>query len=171
MGNKPRNPEHLTKEDVLNIVKKRKAEPSTNSEARFKAQYEREKQLLAESRNLFNYDELVNSADIPRKVVLPDFGFHVEYCPLTSKERNEVFALKHHDPLMQLDMRNRKSLSMMMQKAMPHVKNIEAKVDKLPATWIDAIMIQISKEERAFLPQIVNDALLGLNRTQKPRKS
>lgn len=141
------------------------------SEDRFKAEYERQKHLLAESRNLFDYAELVNSASIPRKVVLDDFGFYIEYCPLTSEERNKVFAIRHHEPLVQLDMRNRKALAMMMQKAMPDKQDIEAKVDQLPATWIDAIMIKIAKEENAFLPQLMNDALRGLNKIPKPRKS
>jgi hypothetical protein len=93
---------------------------------------EQEKTLFAESRNLFDFEELVNASTTPRKLVLPELGFFVTYCPLTGKERNEISKNKHHDKAIEQDVRNRKAVVLMIKKANPEVQGIEEKVENLP---------------------------------------
>lgn len=132
---------------------------------------EEEKRVLAESRNLFDFEELVGAADIPKKLVLPELGFHVNYCSLTSDERNKIRAIQHHDKEIRTDMQNRKALAMMIQKANPDVPDMEAKVNNLPGEWIDAILLKIGVEANSFLLPLLNDALRGLNKTRMHREN
>ena len=131
----------------------------------------KQKLMFAESRNLFDYDDLLNSASIPIKIAFPELEFFVLYCPLTSGERNECKKIKHVDRAIQVDMQNRKYVSLMLQKANPEVPNMAAKVDKFPATWVDAIIMKIGEKDNRFLLPLLNNAVRGLDKIRRHKEN
>ena len=124
---------------------------------------------IAERSNLFDIDELLNNARIQRKLILEDLGYHVYWCPLNAAERAEIFRIKDSDKDIQLDLRNRKALFIMLNKA--DERWTEEKVDTLPAAWVDVILIEIGKESNSFLRPRVITALGGLRLTSRRKKS
>ena len=131
---------------------------------------EKEQRELAEARNLLDADELINYANTPKKLVLPSIGGFITYCPLRIEDRSEVMKIKDSDPDVQLDKRNRHIVYMMLKRA--DERWTEEKAYNLPAAWIDAILIEYTKEEQdRFLLPIYRRRLNGSGRTPKPRKS
>lgn len=148
------------------LEKRRLATNYSSLQNRYQQWDKKEQRLLAEARNLFDYEELVGAANIPKKLVLPELGFHLTYCSLTSDERNKIREVQHHDKAIRNDLQNRKALAMMIKKANPTVPDIENKVNNLPGEWIDAVLLKIGVEVNSFLLPLLNDALRGLNKTR-----
>lgn len=126
---------------------------------------------LAEARHLFDVDEILSDALKPRKLLLPELGadsFHVFYCPLNSVDRVNVMKIEDKNFDVQIDLRNRKALHIMLSKA--DERCTEAVVRRMPAAWIDVILTKISAEQRSFLSPLVRSVLSGLGPTSRPRR-
>lgn len=131
---------------------------------------EKEQWDRAEAQNLLDADDLINYANIKKKLVLPTIGGHVMYCPLRIEDRSEVMKIKDSDPDVQLDKRNRHVVYMMLKRA--DDRWTQDKVYGLPAAWIDAILIEYTKEEQdRFLLPIYQRRLDGLASIRRRRKS
>jgi len=138
---------------------------------RLQAAERKEYEGLAADRNLFDVEELLNAGTIPRKLELPELGedsFHVYYCPLNAKDRLTVLRIVNVKPEIQRDLQNRKMLYLMLHKA--DERWTEEKVDGLPATWVDAILIKIGREQNRFLQRLVRGGLAGLGQTPRLSK-
>lgn len=131
---------------------------------------EKEQWDRAEAQNLLDADELINYAVTKKKLVLPTIGGYVMYCPLRIEDRAEIMKIKDGDPDVQLDKRNRHTAYMMLKRA--DDRWTQEKAYNLPASWVDAILIEYGKEEQdRFLLPILRRRLDGLRQTRKPRKS
>ncbi len=131
---------------------------------------EKEQREKAEAQNLLEADELINYAVTPKKLVLPTIGGYVMYCPLRIEDRAEIMKIKDSDPDVQLDKRNRHTVYMALSRA--DDRWTQEKAYNLPASWVDAILIEYGKEEQdRFLLPILRQRLAGLASLRKPRKS
>ena len=133
---------------------------------------EEEHLALAEARNLFDVDDLLDNATKPRKLLLPELGdesFHVFWCPLNSVDRVDIMRIEDKNNDVKTDLRNRKAVYVMLSKA--DSRCTEDMVRRMPAYWIDAILTKISAEQRSFLSPLVRNVLSGLRPTSRPRRS
>ncbi len=147
------------------------AEINRETMASFMALEEKEHIELAEARNLFDVDEVLRDALKPRKLLLPELGedsFHVFYCPLNSIDRVNVMRIEDKNLDVQVDLRNRKAIHIMLSKA--DERCTEEVVSHMPAVWIDVILTKISAEQRSFLSPLVRSVLSGLGPTSRPRR-
>jgi len=127
---------------------------------------------LAEARNLFDVDEVLTDGLKARKLLLPELGedsFHVFYCPLNSVDRVQIMRIEDKNSDVQIDLRNRKAVQIMLGKA--DDRCTEEFVRRMPAYWIDVILTKVSGEQRSFLSPLVRNVLLGLSRTSRLRRS
>jgi len=132
---------------------------------------EEEYLALAEARNLFDVDELLETAINPRKLLLPELGeesFHVFWCPLNSVDRVDIMRIEDKNSDIQIDLRNRRAVYIMLSKADPRCT--EDVIRKMPAYWIDVILTKVSAEQRSFLSPLVRSVLSGLNPTSRLRR-
>jgi len=126
---------------------------------------------LAEARNLFDVDEVLSDATKPRRLLLPELGddsFHVYWCPLNSVDRVTVLRVTDENPDVQIDLRNRKAVYLMLSKA--DKRCTEQLVQQMPAYWIDVILTKIAAEQNSFLSPLVRNVLSGLKPTSTPRR-
>lgn len=130
-------------------------------ERRFMESEAEELRRQAEARNLFSDKSFLEDAQKPKKLVIPELGGHVLYCPLSYGERLEVTKIKDQDK------QNRRALFIMLGKANPEIT--EDMINNLRADYVDAILMAISKETNSFLLPIISDVLSGFSRTLKPR--
>lgn len=127
---------------------------------------------LAEARNLFDVDEVLTDGLKARKLLLPELGedsFHVFYCPLNSVDRVQIMRIEDKNSDVQIDLRNRKAVQIMLGKA--DDRCTEEFVRRMPAYWIDVILTKVSGEQRSFLSPLVRNVLLGLSRTSRLRRN
>ena len=132
---------------------------------------EEEYLALAEARNLFDVDELLETAIKPRKLSLPELGeesFHVFWCPLNSVDRVDIMRIEDKNSDVQIDLRNRRAVYIMLSKA--DSRCTEAMIRRMPAYWIDVILTKVSAEQRSFLSPLVRSVLSGLRPTSRPRR-
>ncbi len=126
---------------------------------------------LAEARNLFDVDEVLSNALKPRIMVLPELGddsFHVYWCPLNSVDRVEIMRIEDKNADVQIDLRNRKAIQIMLGKA--DSRCTENFVRRMPASWIDVILTKVAAEQRSFLSPLVRSVLTGLSPTFRRRR-
>ncbi len=138
---------------------------------RLKGAADAEHIAIAEARNLFDVDEILSDALKPRRLLLPELGddsFHVYYCPLNSVDRVEIMRIEDKNIDVQIDLRNRKAIHIMLSRA--DDRCTEEIVRRMPAYWIDMILTKVSVEQRSFLSPLVKSVLLGLSPTSKPKK-
>ena len=120
---------------------------------------------VKELRNLFDIDELLAK----QRIDVPTLGFYVEYVPLTAADRTEVFRVKDQDPDVQRDLQNRKELYLMLKKANPNL--MEQQIHNLPAVYVDAMLVEIRREQNRFLLPLVKHALTGSGITMPPNEN
>ena len=181
MSDIDKTPEEL--ERKLEKLKKEAAEKPAEPQAKTleEINIEREAQLqkavdaeymrLAEDRNLFDVDEILSDALKPRKLLLPELGeesFHVYWCPLNSVDRVEIIRIEDKNSDVQIDLRNRKAVHIMLGKA--DGRCTEEVVRRMPAYWIDIILTKVSAEQRSFLSPLVRSVLAGLSPTSRRRR-
>jgi len=181
MSDIDKTPEEL--ERKLEKLKKEAAEKPAEPQAKTleEINIEREAQLqkavdaeymrLAEDRNLFDVDEILSDALKPRKLLLPELGdesFHIYWCPLNSVDRVEIMRIEDKNSDVQIDLRNRKAIHIMLSKA--DRRCTEEVVRRMPAYWIDAILTKVSAEQRSFLSPLVRSVLTGLSPTSRRRR-
>lgn len=132
----------------------------------FADEVERYKRVLAEGRNLFDIDEILHYAERPHKLVLTEFpdlvGASVFWCPLNTRERREVFKIKHADVNIQRDLQNRKTVFFSLKKANPDQNITEEMIDGWPNFIIDRIMLELNSLENRFLLRPMTKDLDGL---------
>jgi hypothetical protein len=146
------------------------AEVNEENRQKLESLVSRDEIALAEAKNLLEADELINYAVTPKKLVLPTIGGYVMYCPLRIEDRAEIMKIKDSDPDVQLDKRNRHTVYMALSRA--DSRWTQEKAYNLPASWVDAILIEYGKEEQdRFLLPILRQRLAGLASPRKPRKS
>ena len=127
---------------------------------------------LAEARNLFDVDEVLTDGLKARKLLLPELGedsFHVFYCPLNSVDRVQIMRIEDKNSDVQIDLRNRKAVQIMLGKA--DDRCTEEFVRRMPAYWIDVILTKVSGEQRSFLSPLVRNVLAGLSPTSRLRRN
>ena len=126
---------------------------------------------LAESRGLFDVDEVLSDATKPRKLLLTELGddsFHVYWCPLNSVDRVTVLRITDENPDVQVDLRNRKAVYLMLNKA--DNRCTEQLVQRMPAYWVDVIITKIAAEQNSFLSPLVRSVLSGLKPASTRRR-
>lgn len=126
---------------------------------------------LAEARSLFDVDEVLNNALKTRKLLLPELGVdscHVAWCPLNSVDRVAVLRIVDDNPDVQVDLRNRKAVYLMLSKADDNVT--EEMVQRMPANWVDIIITKIAAEQNSFLSPLVRNVLSGLKPASTHRR-
>ena len=159
------------KEKPVEPPKKTLAEINIEREARLRKAADAEYMRLAEDRNLFDVDEILSDALKPRKLLLPELGdesFHVYWCPLNSVDRVEIMRIEDKNSDVQIDLRNRKAVQIMLRKA--DRRCTEEVVRRMPAYWIDIILTKVSAEQRSFLSPLVRSVLAGLSPTSRRRR-
>ena len=127
---------------------------------------------LAEARSLFDVDAILSDATTPRKLLLPeleDSSFHVMWCPLNSVDRVAVLRITDDNADVQVDLRNRKAVYLMLSKA--DSRCTEQIVERMPAHWIDLILTKIGAEQNSFLSPLVRNVLSGLKPTSMLRRN
>lgn len=142
------------------------AQENLERDARLQGAVDREFREIAEARNLFDVNEILDDALKPRKLLIPELGdksFHVFYCPLNSVDRVKLLRIEDDNDEVRLDLINRQSVYIMMSKADPRCT--EDLVRRMPAHWIDLILTKILTEQTSFLPHLVKNVLAGLDQT------
>jgi hypothetical protein len=130
-----------------------------------------EKAKLAKTRNLADADVLLNYANIVKHLEIPTLGVFVEYTPLRIQDRIEINSIKHKDEEIRNDLRNRRTLFLLVYRANKEFWTQE-KVNELPAMFIDAILMEYGQvEDDRFLLPIITRKLSGLTEASLPRKS
>lgn len=158
---KPADPPREKTLEEINIERMARLEGAVDAEYR----------ELAETRNLFDVDEILSNAMKPRKMLLPELGddsFHVYWCPLTSVDRVEIMRIEDENADVQVDLRNRRAVYIVLSKA--DSRCTEDVVRNMPAFWIDVILTKISAEQRSFLSPLVRGVLTGLGPTSRLRR-
>ena len=158
-----KKPDETLEEYNLRVFKELEKRADDHEEAEFRD--------LAEARNLFDVDEILSDALKPRKLLLPELGdesFHVYWCPLNSVDRVEIMRIEDKNSDVQIDLRNRKAIHIMLSKA--DRRCTEEVVRRMPAYWIDAILTKVSAEQRSFLSPLVRSVLTGLSPTSRRRR-
>ena len=123
---------------------------------------------LAGVRDLADADEVLNYANIRKRLELPSFGYFVEYCPLRVEDRLQITSIKDDDEAIQTDLRNRRTVFLLLNRARPDIWT-EEKVNKLAAVFIDAIVMEYgSQEGDRFLLPIIKRKLDGLTSPSPP---
>jgi len=130
-----------------------------------------EKAKLAKTRNLADADVLLNYANIVKHLEIPTLGVFVEYTPLRIQDRIEINSIKHKDEEIRNDLRNRRTLFLLVYRANKEFWTQE-KVNELPAMFVDAILMEYGQvEDDRFLLPIITRKLSGLTQASLPRKS
>jgi hypothetical protein len=130
-----------------------------------------EKAKLAKTRNLADADVLLNYANIVKHLEIPTLGVFVKYTPLRIQDRIEINSIKHKDEEIRNDLRNRRTLFLLVYRANKEFWTQE-KVNELPAMFIDAILMEYGQvEDDRFLLPIITRKLSGLTEASLPRKS
>ena len=130
-----------------------------------------ERAKLAKTRNLADADVLLNYANIVKHLEIPTLGVFVEYTPLRIQDRIEINSIKHKDEEIRNDLRNRRTLFLLVYRANKEFWTQE-KVNELPAMFIDAILMEYGQvEDDRFLLPIITRKLSGLTEASLPRKS
>ena len=132
---------------------------------------EKEHMELAEARGLFDVDAILTDATSPRKLLLPELeesSFHVMWCPLNSVDRVAVLRITDDNPDVQVDLRNRWAVYLMLSKA--DARCTEKVVERMPAHWVDLILTKIGSEQNSFLSPLVRNVLSGLRPTSVRRR-
>ena len=130
-----------------------------------------EKAKLAKTRNLADADVLLNYANIVKHLEIPTLGVFVEYTPLRIQDRIEINSIKHKDEEIRNDLRNRRTLFLLVYRANKEFWTQE-KVNELPAMFIDAILMEYGQvEDDRFLLPIITRKLSGLTEASLPKKS
>lgn len=119
---------------------------------------------LAKVRNLADAEVVLNYANIVKKLELPSLGFFVEYCPLRIKDRLEINAISDESEEIQIDLRNRRTLYLILHRADPELWTPQ-KIEELPAMFVDAILMEYGQvEDDSFLLPIITRKLDGLTK-------
>lgn len=119
---------------------------------------------LAATRNLFDVDEILTDALKPRKMMLPELGddsFHVYWCPLNSADRVELSRIEDKSLEVRANLINRKAVYIMLNRA--DNRCTEDTVARMPAHWIDMIMLKVAGEQRSFLSPLLKSVLDGFD--------
>ena len=160
-----------TKEKTADSREKTQEEINREREAQLQRAVDADYMSLAENRNLFDVDEILSDALKPRKLLLSELGdesFHVFWCPLTSVDRVEIMRIEDKNVDVQIDLRNRRAIYIMLSKA--DSRCTEDMIRQMPAYWIDMILTKVSAEQRSFLSPLVRSVLSGLMPTSRPRR-
>lgn len=124
----------------------------------------------AKIRNLADADEIINYANIKKKLELPSIGYFVDYFPLRIQDRIEVMRITDDNVEVQTDLRNRRTVFLLLNRADPETWNKET-VGKLSAVLVDAILMEYGYEEDdRFLLPIIKRKLDGLAQITQPRE-
>ena len=124
---------------------------------------------LSKVRDLANAEEVLNYANIRKKLELPSFGYFVEYCPLRVEDRLQISAIQDKDEAILTDLRNRRTVYLLLNRARPDVWT-EEKVNQLASVFIDAIIMEYgAMEEDRFLLPIIKRKLDGLVSISPPK--
>jgi hypothetical protein len=122
----------------------------------------------AKVRNLADADEIINYANIKKKLELPSIGYFVEYLPLRIEDRIEVMRITDDNLEVQTDLRNRRTVFLLLNRANPEIWTEET-VGKLSAVLVDAILLEYGYEEDdRFLLPIIKRKLDGLAQITQP---
>lgn len=125
---------------------------------------------LAKDRNLADAPEMINYANIKKKLELPSLGYHVEYCPLRIEDEVEIDQIKDDNPEVQQDLRNRKKAYLILSRA--DSRWTDQVVKELAAVIIDAILMEYdTAEDTRFLLPIIRRRSAGLRRALVPSES
>jgi len=148
-----------TFEDFQRLAEELTGEPQT--EENIKAQQ-------AKDRNLADAEELISYALTKKKLELPTVGAFVEYMPLRTQERIEINSIHDENEDIQRDLRNRKTVYLLLNRA--DKRYTEDAIDNLPASIIDAILLEYEMAENApFLLPILNRRRDGFRQTLRRR--
>ena len=126
---------------------------------------------LAKVRNLADAEVVLNYANIVKRLELPSLGFFVEYCPLRIKDRIAINEISHESEEILNDMRNRKTLFLILNRAKPELWT-EERINDLPAMFVDAILMEYGQvEDDSFLLPIIARKLDGLTKATMLKSS
>jgi len=134
---------------------------------------QKEIEALAEKakvRNLADATEIINYANIKKKLMLPSIGYFVEYMPLRIQDRIEIMRITDDNLEVQTDLRNRRTVFLLLNRADPETWTVET-TGKLSAVLVDAILMEYGYEEDdRFLLPIIKRKLDGLAQIIQPRE-
>lgn len=123
----------------------------------------------AKVRNLADADEIINYANIKKKLELPTIGYHIYYCPLRIEDRLKISDITDDNLEIQRDQRNREKVFLLLSRADPDFWTREV-VYELAAVFIDAILYEYDDEEDTrFLLPIIRRRSDSLRRTLTSR--
>ena len=124
----------------------------------------------AESLNLADAKEILTHAITKQKLVLPSVGAFVEYMPLRPMDKVEVNTIIDSNPDVQRDMRNRKKVFLLLNRA--DERYTEVAIENLSAAIVDSILLEYEmKEDSHFLLPILNRRSDGLRRISRRRST
>lgn len=128
---------------------------------------------LAEARNLADVEELLDYANVVKRLELPTLtddegqSYYVEYCPLRICDLVQIRAVDHEDEDIRRDLQNREMVYYLLNRADPETWTRE-KVENLPASWINTILIEYGmQEEDRFLLSAMRRKADGLRQTRQ----
>lgn len=132
--------------------------------------YEEELGKFTETRELIDVDTLMSHADTKQKLELPTLGAFVYYKPLRIQDRIDINEVKHTNPDIQRDMRNRRKVYLLLSRADP--RYTEAVVNNMAAHLVDTILTEhLAQEEESFLLPLIRRRSTGLKLLQGRRES
>ncbi len=159
MGKKLDNKEDQVIETPQELAARLTGEPQTKEDVLAE---------MAKSRNLADAEELFTHAITKQRLELPSIGAYVEYMPLRPLDRIEINGITDPNPDLQRDMRNRKKVFLMLNRA--DERYTEKAIEEMGATIVDAILLEHEMvEDSRFLLPILNRRSDGLRQTLKRR--
>ena len=128
--------------------------------------YEEELGKFTETRELMDVDTLIHHADTKQKLGLPTLGAYVYYKPLRIQDRVDINEIKHTDPDIQRDLRNRRKVYLLLSRSDP--RYTEEIVNAMAGHLIDTILTEhLAQEEESFLLPLMRRRSTGLRLTRR----